>query len=190
MNKATTTIGLLIILIALGTADALLTDVKLPETNQVTPPPTQPINQPSNIPVKQADIYQVLSLKQFTFQDTQEDSLLSMIIEDGTPVNTKVLIKDGDRSGFIAWVESSQVKVYFLSLKEALHSSFTPQIKDLIDETQRREGKPVRNLLSFFDPGISPERIVFVRVRNRLFEFHFPKEMDDKMFELFEELTN
>ncbi len=199
MNKPIVTLGLIVMLIAIGAADAFLTSAKLPKVD--TKPQTQ--NQPQQKPkpkppvkkvkktktTKVPNILEILVNEQYNFQQTNEQNLLSMIIKDGTPVQSRTLIKNGDRAGFVAWSESPKVKLYFLSLKEALHVSFTPKVKDLIDETQKREGKAERNLLSFFDPGIGEERLVFVRVRNRLFEFHLAKDHEDEMFDLVEKLT-
>ena len=50
-------------------------------------------------------------------------------------------------------------------------------------------GRPTRNLLTFLDPGLSSERIVFVRVRERLYELHVAPGKDDVLFELVEALT-
>ena len=188
-------IGLVTVLAALFTADALLTDAALPESPK--PPQTRPPAQtatpgPPRAPGQSSrgpDILETIVSQQFTFEDAQESSLIGMIINDGTPVHARVLVKGGDRSGLIAWTVSPKVKLYFISLKEALHVSFTPQVEELIDETQRRQGRPTRNLLTFFDSGISEERLVFIRVRNRLFEFHIAKDKEDEMFELIEKLS-
>lgn len=136
------------------------------------------------------DVLQALNVLQVTSQNTDTQSLLRRVIPESTPVTTLILLKDGDRVGLLSWVESPQVKVYFLSLKEALHTSFSPQMADLVDETQKREGKPIRNFLTFLDPGIDPERLVFIRVRDRLYEFHIAEGKDDSMFGLVESLTN
>ncbi|MDP7247441.1 MAG: hypothetical protein QF741_02335 [Candidatus Peribacteraceae bacterium] len=198
MNKPIVTLGLIVILLAISTADVFFTSAKLPEV--ATKPQAQ--NQPQQRPqprlakknqkaetAKAPNILEILVSEQYKFQHSDEQNLLSMIIKDGTPVQSRALIKDSDRAGFVAWSESPKVKIYFLSLKEALHVSFTPQVKDLIDETQKREGRAERNLLSFSDPGIGEERLVFVRVRNRLFEFHLAKNYEDEMFDLIEKLT-
>ena len=199
MNKPIVTLGLIVTLIAIGAADAFLTSAKLPKVDTKTQVQNQPQQKPQPKPpvkkvintdyTKESNILEVLVNEQYNFQQTNEQNLLSMIIKDGTPVQSRTLIKDGDRAGFVSWAESPKVKIYFLSLKEALHVSFTPQVKNLIDETQRREGHPERNLLSFYDPGIGEERLVFVRVRNRLFEFHLAKDHEDAMFDVIEKLT-
>ena len=198
MNKPIVTLGLIVMLLAIGTTDALFTSAKLPEVATKPQAQNQPQQRLQSKPpsksnkrktVKAPNILEILVSEKYKFQHSDEQNLLSMIIKDGTSVQSRVLIKDSDRAGFIAWSESPKVKIYFLSLKEALHVSFTPQVKDLIDETQKIKGQAERNLLSFHDPGIGEERLVFVRTRNRLFEFHLAKSHEDEMFELIDKLT-
>jgi len=194
MSRFLATAGLLAVLIGLGTADHLLTDVhpvgeedaQLPTTPQ---PPTEPAPPGAVRRSRGPDVMQTLVTLGLRFQNPDEGTLLEMIIADGTTVYSQVVTKGGDRSGLVAWAESPRVKVHFLSLKEALHSSFSPGVQDLIDETQRVPGRPVQNLLTFLDPGLSEERLVFIRVRERLYEFHVAEGKDDEMFGLIEELT-
>lgn len=134
-----------------------------------------------------AETLAVLGLEQ---REEQETSLLRRVLPQTIPVQGFALLKDGDRVGALAWAETPDVKTYFLALKEALHASFTPQVKDLVDETHRREGKPVRNFLTFSDAGIASERMVFIRVRERLYEFRIAEGKETAMFELIEALTN
>ncbi|MDA1209182.1 MAG: hypothetical protein O2904_04100 [bacterium] len=137
------------------------------------------------------DVLETLVRTGFSFTDNKDTTLLSQIIPaDIAEVQAHVLMKDNDRVGLLAWTESLQVKVYFIALKEALHSTFSPKMQDLVDETQTREDRPPRNLLTFLDPAISEERIVFVRIRERLYEFHVSKGKDEEIFELIEALTN
>lgn len=191
MNKITVTLGLIVVLFGLGTADALFTDILLPSSDTKRADPV--IKPPSQSTVKQGsfgpNVMETIVSKRFTFDDTGESSLIELIITDGTAVESRTLIKNGDRVGFVAWAESPRVKVYFLALKEALHTSFSPKVQDLIDETQREPGRPIQNLLTFFDPAISEDRLVFIRVRERLFEFHIAEGKDDVLFGLIEELT-
>jgi len=135
------------------------------------------------------DVDQTLAANQLTANETNERSLLQGIVTDGTEVSTRVLMINGDRAGLISWVDSPKVKLYFLSLKEALSQSFSAEVRDLVDETQQPAGKPVRNLLSFFDPSIAEERLAFVRVRERLYEFHIATGSDDAIFALIDALS-
>jgi hypothetical protein len=75
-------------------------------------------------------------------------------------------------------------------LKEALHESFSPQVQDLIDDVLSEEEGPERHMLTFLDPNLSDERFVFIRLENRLYEFHITEGKDDSIFALIEELTH
>lgn len=136
------------------------------------------------------DVLLTLTKLGFEIEASDELTILRTVIPaQEARVDTYVLLLDGDRAGLIAWTESSNVKNYFLALKEALHASFSPRVKDLLDETQRLPGKPPRNFLTFLDEGLSPERLVFLRVRERLYELRIAEGRDAEMFELMEELT-
>ncbi|MBI3331771.1 hypothetical protein HYZ99_02315 [Candidatus Peregrinibacteria bacterium] len=189
--------GFLLFLVSFAAVDALLTsdytllpgmDDGTPDTNAVE---AVPVQDGAGVAKRSGpNILEALNVLQITSQNTDTQSLLRRVIPETTPVTTLVLLKDGDRIGLLSWVESPQVKVYFLSLKEALHTSFSPKMSDLADETQKREGKPIRNFLTFLDPGIDPERLVFIRVRDRLYEFHIAEGKDEAMFSLVERLTD
>jgi hypothetical protein len=136
------------------------------------------------------NVLQTLTTLGFEIQDSSELTILrSVIPEQEATVMTKALLRNGDRAGLIAWTESPQVKIYFLSLKEALHASFSPRVEDLLDELQRIPGKPPRNFLTFLDPALSPERMVFLRIRERLIELRIAEGHDEAMFKLVEALT-
>ena len=140
--------------------------------------------------VAEPDVSQITNTLGFTSTSVEEQTLIEQIVPAEIAVTQKmVLLKDGDRAGIVAWVDSAQSKIFFLALKEALHTTFSTQVHDLVDETQQREGRPTRNLLSFRDPEISEERIVFIRIRERLYEFHVADGMDQALFELVEQLT-
>ena len=135
-------------------------------------------------------IQDVLAALKFEPQETSEATLVEQVLPAGVIINRLALLKDGDRAGLVAWLDSPDVQAHFLALKEALHVSFSTQVRDVIDEIQRREGKPPRNLLTFIDPGLSDERLVFIRVRERLYEFHVANGRDEVIFDLIEELTD
>ena len=204
-NTTTLTVGLLTVLVVLVAVDALsienkrlLTQADIPKETENTPPKPQ-IPEENEMPEPQVgtpkmqgpNVPKVLSAEEFTVAEPKKErSLIQQVIPEGiADIQTKILLKDGDRVGLIAWTESPQVKIYFLALKEALHSTFSPKMRDLVDEVQTREGKPPRNLLSFLDPAINSERIVFIRIRERLYEFHIAPERDDVIFDLIESLS-
>lgn len=193
-SRALVTIALFVVLIGFGTADALFVEKILPFGNgsSQSSDPAEPGVTVSGEPVRKAegpDVMAVVTTMQFTTQNTDEQSILSRVVTGSETIDSKVLLQNNDRAAFIAWVDATDVKTYFLSLKEALHRSFTASVTDLLDEAQQREGLPTRNILTFRDVGILPERVVFVRVRERLYEFHVPEGKDDLIFALIEELT-
>lgn len=201
MGKRSATLCLFLALFALAGADILFVEglpfAPPPDTPEIeTPPPPE-----RRVPVPPAptgttkahdpDVLSVLQANDFTTSEESVPSILTRVIpeENAENIHVFVLLKKNDRAGMLAWVESPAVKTYYLILKEALHASFSPEVRDLVDETQKREGHPVRNLLTFKDPGISEERIAFVRVRQRLYEFHITEDAEDMIFALIEELT-
>lgn len=204
MKYTTLTGALLGVLILLGVADTVLLE-GLPanaETTEVAERPTSSQNQSESSssrsgtnqpatgvrPNTGPDVLETLVSNDLKFNSTNEQFILDRVIADDT-VNTRVLLHDNDRAGAVAWVESPQVKQHYLVLKESLHTAFTSDVRDLLDETQRREGKPTRNLLTFIDTGLLPERVVFVRVRERLYEFHVADGGSELIFEVIEDLT-
>ena len=201
-NKVTACIGILALMFAIGALDALLIEKELlmnwrTETPEITeePPvlevPQQQVPTGGVAKILEPNVAEISSVLGFSYQSHSDSTLIGQIVPpDHATTQSVVLLKDNDRAGVIAWVDSPQVKIYFMALKEALHSTFSADVKDLVDETQERPGKPTRNLLTFKDPVISEERIVFVRIRERLYEIHVAEGMDEAMFNLVETLTN
>lgn len=196
--KILTALGFLASMLLLASADAFFTydnfylySYEEEPTPDAIPAEPAPSNEGGGV-AKQIgpDVGEALASLGLEAKDGAERSILRRVIPEGVTVQTSIVLKDGDRIGMISWTQSPLVKNYFLALKEAIHTSFTPQMKDLVDETQRPEKKPVRNFLSFLDPGLSPERMVFVRVRDRLYEFRITEGFEEQMFLLIEELTN
>jgi hypothetical protein len=135
------------------------------------------------------DVFDVLNGKLIVTEVTSEQSLIGRILPAGSKVDSRVLLKQDDRIAYLAWIDAPDVKSVFSALKEALHSSFSPQMKDLVDETQQPDGHPVRNVLSFFDPAIHEDRLLFVRVRQRLYEFHVTPGKEQEVQDLMNALT-
>ncbi|TSC96740.1 MAG: hypothetical protein Greene101449_1403, partial [Candidatus Peregrinibacteria bacterium Greene1014_49] len=218
--KLLTSLGIIALMIALGTADAILIEGGLPKAVLPDEPyaqaqpeassassviESQPAtsNQQSSstgedsssavVGVKKAmgpDVLLTLTTLGFEIEASDELTILRTVIPaQEAEVPTYALLLNGDRSGLIAWTESPKVKNYFLALKEALHASFSTRVQDLLDETQRLPGHPPRNFLTFLDEGLSPERLVFLRVRERLYEIRIAEGYDEAMFGLVEELT-
>ncbi len=206
MHKALASTGILMAAVALGVSDALFVEGGLPKAvlpdtplseqaqqNPANPPADQASTSSSAIGVRKAsgpDVLSTIATFGLEIQESDELTILRTVIPTTeSTVYEHVLLRGGDRAGLIAWTETPKVKQFFLALKDALHASFSPHVKDLLDETQRIPGKPPRNFLTFFDEGLSSERIVFLRVRERLYEIRIAEGNDDVMFELVDALT-
>ncbi|MDD5469410.1 MAG: hypothetical protein PHO92_01260 [Candidatus Peribacteraceae bacterium] len=213
MKKLVFASGFTLVLIALSATDAVLTVKEHPfaalfqdrnetvgqqggqndpaDTTPATGDDTEPSTSGGTPKQEGANVGKILAEQKFEIEPLAESIFLAKIIppEDGVKVTGAILLENGDRAGVLAWTDSPHVKLYFMALKEALHQSLSPAVKDLVDETQRQEGKPVRNFLSFLDTGISEERIVFVRVRERLYEMHIAPGKDERMFGLLDRVT-
>lgn len=135
------------------------------------------------------DVEALIAKSGFTMEKKEERSLIAGVTQPGDTMHSVVLMKDGDRAAFLGWLESPRVKEEFLVLKESLNGLFSPAVQDLLDEMQRPEGKPPRNFLTFLDPGLSEERFVLIRVRERLIEVHVAKGKEEAVYSLLEALS-
>ncbi len=125
----------------------------------------------------------------FTTEQSTELSFLAQVAGSGAQIHSLAILQNNDRVGSVTWIESASVKTDFIALKEALLTAFTPKVQGLQDQTIESPNQPVRNVLSFFDPGLSAEKLTFVRVRERLYEFHIANGKDDVMQQLIDGLT-
>ncbi len=134
------------------------------------------------------DIPATLASLQLTTAPANEQSLLSLSAQ-GAKVDTVVLLFRNDRAALFSWIESDDVKTIFSSLKLALQEQFSPEITGLTDTTQTPPNGPPVDILSFRDPAISPEIVLFIRVRNRLYEFHIAESGSEVISKLIGELS-
>lgn len=132
------------------------------------------------------DIFDRLGL---TAQATTESSFLEALASANAGVQVVALLKDNDRAFLFSWLEHDEVKSMFSSLKQALQERFSGKVTDLIDETRSSADGPPVDVLSFFDPSLSAEKIFFLRVRNRLYEIHVAKNGEGVLGQLVEELS-
>lgn len=116
-------------------------------------------------------------------QETSEVSLLMLTTQDAT-VKTVVLLNKNDRAFLFSWIESDDVKTIFSSVKQALQEQFSGKVTDLVDETRTPDTGPPVDILTFIDPAISKEKIIFLRVRNRLYEIHVAENGADVIGQL------
>lgn len=181
---------LLLVLAGMAGADYLITGTSLParlafngeETTETPKNDAAPVAKSSGPAVQT-----VLTEAGLEVTASEEPTFLSQIIEKG--LTSVTVLKDGDRAGSITWNESSDVKDSFIALKDGLLESFSAGLRDLKDTTEQEPGHPVRNILRFTDPALSDEELVFVRVRERLFEFHIAPGSEDTMNALIDALT-
>lgn len=168
-----------LILLTLGTADYVLTQgtLKLP--------PREGIAKKA-----EPDVATVAESQVFTVTETTERQLLEeRAVKGKRTVWGRVLLKENDRAATIAWIDAPDVKEIFTALRKDLRPKFSSDFHDLIDETQSQPGKPPRDVLSFRDPRVHPERLLFVRVRERLYELHVKEGHEKDIDGLIDALT-
>ena len=180
-QKVFLTIAFMAVLVGLGVTDAMLTGGTL------------------RIPGRGADegvtknsgpaVLAIVHEQGFDDAASSEKNLLESVIPPGTALSSHALLKDNDRVATLAWIDLPDVKEIFTALRRHLRSSFSPAVKDLIDETQAEPGKPPRDMLSFYDPKLHPDRLVFVRVRQRVYEFHVTVGKEAEVNRLVDALT-
>lgn len=155
-------------------------------------PPTSSASSPSTGVARQnePDIAVTLKNAGFETQPNSEMTFLSQVVNGKATVNSVAMLQNGDRIGAVSWIDSGDVKSIFVSLKEALLTAFSPQMTELRDETLQEQGKPIRNILTFLDPKLSADRLIFVRIRQRLYEFHVTKGQESVVQGAVELLTN
>lgn len=180
-----TSVAVVAAVFGLAAADYLITGTSLPARLAMTGievPVTGGVAKGSG-----PDVLQTITTAGLEASDTDEATFLAQIAEKD--VHSVIILKDGDRAGSVAWMDSTDVKTDFMALKDGLLQSFSPALKDLKDMTEQEAGRPVRNILSFSDSALSEDYLVFVRVRERLFEFHITEGSEDAMNGLIEALT-
>lgn len=135
------------------------------------------------------NVQEVFGTLQLSPTPSGEAGFLFFLAKDRSKVQTYVLLKNNDRAFLFSWIEEDDVKVIFNSLKQALSEQFSGKLEDLIDETQYPDNGPPRDVLSFFDPALSPEKITFLRIKNRLYEIHTSKNAETLLPALIDALS-
>lgn len=185
-TKLYTTLGLLVFLGGLGAANYYANGTTL--TGDVQ-------NSQSSIPVEGVrkqegpNVSEVIQTAGFTSGPSPDLSFLAQIAGSGTRIDSLAIQKDADWVGSVTWIDTPEAKSYFSALKEALLGAFSIDVTDLKDETKQGGNQPVRNELTFFDPALSAERLRFVRVRERLYEFHIVLGKEAVLESFIEQLT-
>lgn len=206
------------LLIGIGYADIILTGETLPSTNQLdfsflskifpqkTPDeifvpnglniPDQPVpdsdSSSSTEKVQKKTTTDLQSnLEQFGFvlEENQQPALLKQLLPESQQINNKILIKNNDRAGSVAWLTDPEIKNILNLLKDSLHQSFSSELEYLNDETIKAPDRPVVNVLSFKDPAIDEEDITIIRVLDLLIEFHISPGHEGEIDELIDFIT-
>ncbi len=121
--------------------------------------------------------------------ETREVSLLQLTSPSTVSVTTTVLLKDGDRAMLFAWLDSNDAKTIFATLKDSLQQTFSSDVRDLVDQTLTPEDGAVTDVLSFTDPALSTEQIIFARTRTRMYEIHVARGKEELATKLIAELA-
>ncbi len=156
----------LAVLITLGATDGFL----LEQGVLTAPPPSGPAPLPVTKRAGPA-IPPLLEELGYEAKLQRESNLLEQVTPPDLPIDYRTILQV-DRLGTVAWIDTPQSKAVFRDLKQKLLRTFSNKLSSLIDETTQAPDGPVVNRLSFSDPAISPDRFVFLRVRERLYEIH------------------
>lgn len=189
-HKLAVTLAYILVLGSIGATDAYLTRDRIVIPARTPTPDSGSASSADGIEKNSgANVFETLSRFNLATQTTREESLLRRIIPSDVIVESRVLLRGNDRIAFFSWVESPDVKSYAIALKEALHASFSDDLQDLVDEVQEDPELPTRDVLTFLDPAIHEDRLLFVRVRQRLYEFHIAPGREPEVQELLDALT-
>ena len=134
-------------------------------------------------------VEQILARTGFVLQETREASLLRFGTIAGDRVTQGVLLQNNDRAALFAWVDDPDVKAVYLDLKQGLQKSFSAQVRDLTDDRIVPDVGAPMDILSFVDPAISLEKIILVRIRTRIYEFHVAPGKEAQIQSLIQELA-
>ncbi|MEQ1849765.1 MAG: hypothetical protein ABL890_04205 [Candidatus Peribacteraceae bacterium] len=122
-------------------------------------------------------------------KETNEQSLIEQAAGAGASVKKVVLLRNNDRAYFFAMIQGATVKKTFATLKQQLQELFSANLKELKDQTITSETGPPVDMLSFIDPAISKEPLLFLRVRDRLYELRVAGNGQELLDALVRELS-
>ncbi len=189
LAKLSATVLLLLVIVGLGTADAVYHGENLPAFLR-SPIRTETVVSQGVAKKRGPDVLATLTQQDFEIRAEPETNIIQQVIGSGVPAQYRVLLKDGERAGYIVWVDTPAAKTYFAAIKEALLVTLSDEgVKDLKDETYHDEGQPVVNVVSFRDPDISDENIVLIRVQERIYEIHQAADKQTETRDLIESLV-
>lgn len=167
-TKIITTVLLLVALTGVGAADYYFAGREYAASLTGTEP--TPGTDTGVAKAEGPDVQQTLASMNLITQASEDLTFLAQVSNDQT-VKTFVVLQGNDRVGSVSWIDGG-AKQAFIALKSALLSAFSAKVENLSDKTYQDAGLPTRNVLTFRDPALSEETLTFVRVRERLYEFH------------------
>lgn len=177
------TLAFAAILVGLGAVDAVFTKATLWI-------PSRETSARQGVAKRQGpDVEERARARGFAIEQGTDDFLLQRVMPASQTIVARTLLTDNDRAAAIAWIDTAQVKNIFTRLRALLRSGFSPGLRDLIDETQTQPGKPPRDVLSFVDPAVHENRVLIVRVRERLYELHVVSGHEREIDALIDTLT-
>lgn len=124
----------------------------------------------------------------FESTETEEFSILTRLLPEDL-AHTRVLLRDNDRAGLMAWGSTDDAEGTYRALKDALLPSFSEALEGLSDEVHGPPDDPWFELLTFRDPALAEERLLFLHKDDALYEFHIAEGQDDAFRALITALT-
>lgn len=188
--KIATTVLLLVALTGVGAADYYLAGREYAATLTGNDPVDTGTPTGTGSGVAKADganVQEILRAMGYAVQPSEDLTFLAQVSREQR-VETLVILQNGDRVGSVSWIDGD-AKSAFIALKEALLSAFSANVENLSDTTVQQPGAPTRNILTFRDPALSEETLTFVRVRERLYEFHAADGKETAVTQAMEALT-
>ncbi len=183
--KITTTALLLVGLAGIGVADYEFAGREY--AAELLSRTTQPENVGGVTKADEADVEAALTTLGFVLSASEDLTFLAQVSRD-TLVSSFVILHNGDRIGSVSWIDGD-AKKSFIALKEALLSAFSANVQNLSDTTRQEPGHPTINTLTFSDPALSEETLTFIRIRERLYEFHTKKGAETMIQTVMDTLT-
>lgn len=191
-QKTIVAAAFLLVLAGIGAADAVLTrgEIRYPGARPEDEGNPEAVERSGGVRKRpEPEVFAVLSGRGISTDEAREQSLLQRVAPAAATVSARTLMQGGDRLALFAYIASPEAKTAFLALKSALAASFSPEVRDLADETRSPPDRRVHNVLRFADPALSTEHMLFLRVGERLYEFHYAPEKAGEIEEIVRELA-
>jgi hypothetical protein len=135
----------------------------------------------NEVPSRNPDLISIARENGFTVSPVSrnEKSYLKRVIPESSILRSIVILKkesdlgsDIDRVASAYWFRSTHADILMKTLTSQMFDLLSANVENLIDEDLHREGYATIDMLAFNDPALSEERIIFVQIRDELYEFH------------------